>query len=117
MTYDYYYSSKTKVNITKILDSKTVSSSFSNPLCDEYFYSSERLAFTNYIYLTFQAVFWLHNLLLIYIRYNDIPSISRYLIEQHKPTLRFRKDIVHEIIDGTVKHQIILTFFLPLLYR
>jgi methylsterol monooxygenase len=100
---------------TKVED-LSVSSPIFTRICDEYFYSSEWLTFTVCIYLTFQTVFWLYNLFLLYIEYNDIPWIDKYRIQKHKPKLRFQPNLVRQMRDGTIKHQISLTLSLPLLY-
>ena len=90
---------------------------FFSRVCDQYFYSSEWLTFTVCIYLTFQSVFWIYNLFLLYIEYYDIPAFDQYRIQKHKPKLRFQPEMVRQMIDGTIKHQISLVVFLPFFYR
>lgn len=85
-------------------------------LCDDYFYSSEWMTFTVCLYVTFQTVFWIYNIFLIYIEYHDIPTIDIYRIQKHKPKLRFQSKIIRQMTEGTVKHQVSLIFVFPLLY-
>ncbi|CAF4867217.1 unnamed protein product [Rotaria socialis] len=76
----------------------------------------EWLTFTICIYFTFQTVFWLYNLFLIYIEFNDIPSIDKYRIQKHKVKLRFQPEMIRQMKEGTIKHQLSLILTLPLLY-
>lgn len=93
-----------------------MNTSFFGRLCDQYFYSSEWLTFTICLYVTFQTVFWLYNLFLFYIEYNDIPWIDQYRIQKQKPKLRFQPEIIKQMKSGTIKHQISLIISLPLIY-
>jgi sterol desaturase/sphingolipid hydroxylase (fatty acid hydroxylase superfamily) len=94
----------------------SISSTFFGRLCDKYFYSSEWLTFTVCTYITYQTVFWFYNFFLFFIEYNDIPWIDQYRIQKHKKKLRFQPDIIRQMKDGTIKHQISLTLSMPLLY-
>jgi hypothetical protein len=58
----------------------SVSSMFLSRLCEKYFYSSEWLTFTICAYIIYQSVFWIYNLFLLFIEYNDIPWIDQYRI-------------------------------------
>jgi sterol desaturase/sphingolipid hydroxylase (fatty acid hydroxylase superfamily) len=65
---------------------------------------------------TYQIVFWICNIFLIYIEMVDIPSIDQYRIQKQKKKLRFQPDIVHLMIKETIIHQITTILFAPILY-
>jgi sterol desaturase/sphingolipid hydroxylase (fatty acid hydroxylase superfamily) len=80
------------------------------------FFQSDLWLFSVYIIATYETVFWLCNLFLIYIEIYDIPSIDQYRIQKHKKKLRFQPDMVQLIIKETIHHQISTVFLLPLFY-
>ncbi|CAF0855262.1 unnamed protein product [Adineta steineri] len=94
-----------------------VSSPFFSYICDKYFYSSEWFTFTICTYITFQTVFWFYNIFLFYIEYNDISYFEKYRIQKHKPKLRFQPEIIRQMKNGIIKHQLSLIMSLPLLYH
>ena len=104
------------MNLTSIREDLPLEKPFFAHLCDKYFYSSEWLTFTICIYITFESVFWIYNLFLMYIEYYDIPAIEKYRIQKHKPKLRFQPEMIREIRNETIKHQLTLVFPLSLIY-
>ena len=80
------------------------------------FFQSDTWLFCSYIILTYEIVFWLCNSFLIYIELFDIPWIDQYRIQKHKKKLRFQSDIVHLMIQQTIRHQISIILLTPLLY-
>jgi len=42
--------------------------------------------------------------------------VHKYRIQKYKPKLRFQPDIIRQMKDETIKHQLSLILSLPLLY-
>ena len=78
--------------------------------------SSDCWTFSLWIYVTFQVVFWSYNLFLFLIEWMDHPRFDQYRIQKNKPKLRFQKEVVKEMIRGTLEHQIALIISLPALF-
>jgi sterol desaturase/sphingolipid hydroxylase (fatty acid hydroxylase superfamily) len=56
------------------------------------------------------------NLPLIWINMYDTCYLDKYRIQKHKPKLKFQPELVQKIIKGTIRHQITILLFVPLLY-
>ncbi|CAF3303877.1 unnamed protein product [Rotaria socialis] len=104
------------MNTTSLEEDIPMEKTFFAHICEQYFYSSEWLTFTVFIYVTFELVFWSYNLFLVYIEYHDIPMFEKYRIQKRKPKLRFQPEIILEIRNETIKHQLSLIFTLSLIY-
>ncbi|CAF1414862.1 unnamed protein product [Rotaria sordida] len=104
------------MDISSKPEDSSLEKTFFAHICDKYFYSSEWLTFTICIYISFELIFWLYNLCLVYIEYNDIPAIEKYRIQKHKPKLRLQSEMIREIKNETIKHQISLIFALSSVY-
>ncbi|CAF0920193.1 unnamed protein product [Didymodactylos carnosus] len=104
------------MNVTIVEQFDENKATFFAKICDKYFYSSELLTFCFCIFTTFQIIFWLFNSFLLYIEYNDIPSIDQYRLQKHKPKLRFQPDMIKIIRNGIIRHQISSVVMLPVMY-
>ena len=80
------------------------------------FFQSDVWIFSSKLLVTYEIVFWLCNICLIFIELYDFPSIDQYRIQKHKKKLRFQSDMVRLMIKETIIHEISFVLLSPILY-
>jgi 4-alpha-methyl-delta7-sterol-4alpha-methyl oxidase len=84
-------------------------------LCTTYFFGSELLMFSVSLFLSFELPFVIMNAILIYLD-TRVTRFDVYRIQKDRPKVFSQPNIVSAIIKGTIRYQISLILFSPVLY-